>query len=297
MTTGRFLDYIAYEKRYSPLTLVSYRTDLEQFRDFLKNNYETEDLTAASYQMIRSWIVQMLESGQVSRTVNRKISTLRSYYKFLLKENLVSENPMTRVIVPKTSKRLPVFVENENMEKLFDTINFGETFEGERDRMILELFYASGMRLSELINLKEGDLDLGLGSMRITGKRNKMRIVPLTSNTSKLLSDYIEIKQKHFNNHNNSDYLFVTNKGSKLYPKMVYRTVRKYLSIVTTISKKSPHVLRHTFATHMLNNGADLNAIKEILGHASLSATQVYTHNTVEKLKQVYQKAHPRASL
>ena len=297
MTTGRFLDYIAYEKRYSPLTLVSYRTDLEQFRDFLKYNYETEDLTAASYQMIRSWIVQMLESGQVSRTVNRKISTLRSYYKFLLKENLVSENPMTRVIVPKTSKRLPVFVENENMEKLFDTINFGETFEGERDRMILELFYASGMRLSELINLKEGDLDLGLGSMRITGKRNKMRIVPLTSNTSKLLSDYIEIKQKHFNNHNNSDYLFVTNKGSKLYPKMVYRTVRKYLSIVTTISKKSPHVLRHTFATHMLNNGADLNAIKEILGHASLSATQVYTHNTVEKLKQVYQKAHPRASL
>lgn len=297
MTTGRFLDYIAYEKRYSPLTLVSYRTDLEQFRDFLKNNYETEDLTAASYQMIRSWIVQMLESGQVSRTVNRKISTLRSYYKFLVKENLITENPMTRVIVPKTSIRLPVFVENESLQNLFENVEFGETFEGQRDRMILELFYASGMRLSELINLKESDLELSLGSMRITGKRNKMRIVPLTSHTSKLLSDYIEIKQKHFNKHNNSDYLFVTNKGSKLYPKMVYRTVRKYLSIVTTISKKSPHVLRHTFATHMLNNGADLNAIKEILGHASLSATQVYTHNTVEKLKQVYQKAHPRASL
>jgi integrase/recombinase XerC len=297
MTTGRFLDHITYEKRYSPLTLVSYRTDLEKFRDFLKSTYETEDLTNAGYQMVRSWVVYLLESGQSSRTVSRKISTLRSYYKFLLKENLITENPMTRITVPKISGRLPVFVENESMQMLFDKVDFGEGFEGTRNRMILELFYATGMRLAELINLKEADLELTRQTLRITGKRNKQRIVPITGTIENHLKEYLELKQKSLDQHNNSDFLFVSIRGTKLYPKMVYRLVRKYLSMVSTISKKSPHILRHTFATHMLNNGADLNAIKEILGHASLSATQVYTHSTVEKLKKIYQKAHPRASL
>jgi integrase/recombinase XerC len=295
MTKARFLDYIAYEKRYSLHTINAYRSDLDQFFNFLDHQYNFSDIYKVDHQVIRSWLVSLIEEGNTPRTVNRKITTLKSYFKYLIKEGLVNENPMSRVIAPKTSQRLPVFVEQESMNTLFDKVNFGEGYPAVRDRLILELFYATGMRLSELINLKDTDLDLFKNTLKVTGKRNKQRIIPFMNNMVSMLGNYLEIKKAAFPGEGQEPYLFLTNKGEKLYPKMVYRMVHQYLDQVTTISKRSPHVIRHTFATHMLNNGADLNAIKEILGHANLAATQVYTHNTIEKLKSIYKQAHPRA--
>lgn len=295
MTKDRFLDYITFEKRYSQHTIHAYRSDLEQFFDFVTNQYNLSDINKVDHQVIRSWVVSMMEGSNTARTINRKITTLKSYFKFLIKEGAIQENPMNRVVAPKTSKRLPVFVEQESMNKLFDEIDFEEGYPGVRDRLIMELFYATGMRLSELVNLKEEDLDLYKNVLKVTGKRNKQRIIPFSGNLAELLSGYLEIKRKTFPVNEQNTYLFVTNKGEKLYPKLVYRMVHHYLNLVTTISKRSPHIIRHTFATHMLNNGADLNAIKEILGHANLAATQVYTHNTIEKLKSIYKQAHPRA--
>lgn len=289
------MDYIAYEKRYSQHTINAYRSDLDQFFAFLSQQYNLSDIYKVDHQLVRSWIVSLMEEGISSRSINRKLTTLKSYFKFLVKEGSIQENPMSRVISPKTSQRLPVFVEQESMEKLFDQVNFGEGYAGSRDRLIIELFYATGMRLSELINLKYSDIDLFKNSFKVTGKRNKQRIIPFTNNLVGLLNEYLEIKKKAFPGEEQEAYLFLTNKGEKLYPKMVYRIVHQYLDQVTTISKRSPHIIRHTFATHMLNNGADLNAIKEILGHANLAATQVYTHNTIEKLKSIYKQAHPRA--
>jgi integrase/recombinase XerC len=295
MTTDRFLDYITFEKRYSQHTIDAYRSDLEQFSDFISLQYDLHDIDKVDHQVIRSWIVSMMDKKITARTVNRKITTLKSYFKFLIKEGEIKENPMNRVVAPKTSKRLPVFVEQESMNKLFDEIDFGEGYPAVRDRMIIELFYATGMRLSELVNLKETDIDLFNNVLKVTGKRNKQRIIPFSGNLVGLLKDYLEVKKKTFQGNEQNVQLFVTNKGDGIYPKMVYRMVNHYLNLVTTISKRSPHVIRHTFATHMLNNGADLNAIKEILGHANLAATQVYTHNTIEKLKSIYKQAHPRA--
>jgi integrase/recombinase XerC len=293
--TDRFLDYIAYEKRYSQNTLNAYRSDLDQFNVFISEQYNLDNISGADHQVIRSWIVSMMENGHTSRTVNRKITTLKSYFRFLVKEGLISENPMSRVIAPKTSQRLPAFVEQESMDTLFNNIDFGEGYPAERDRMIMELFYSTGMRLSELIGLKDEDIDLVKYSVKVTGKRNKQRIIPFSKNLATLLDGYMEAKRKAFTGGTQESFLFYTNKGEKLYPRMVQRIVHHYLDQVTTISKRSPHVIRHTFATHMLNNGADLNAIKEILGHANLAATQVYTHNTIEKLKSIYKQAHPRA--
>ena len=295
MTKDRFLDYIAYEKRYSQNTINAYRSDLDQFFTFLDSQYNFTDIYKVDHQVVRSWVVSLMEAGITSRSVNRKITTLKSYFKFLVKEGMVHENPMSRVIAPKTSQRLPVFVEQDSMNKLFDAVNFGEGYPASRDRLIMELFYATGMRLSELVNLKDSDIDLFKNVLKVTGKRNKQRIIPFTKNLVSMFSNYLEMKRKAFPGDEQETYLFLTNKGEKLYPKMVYRIVHHYLDQVTTISKRSPHVIRHTFATHMLNNGADLNAIKEILGHANLAATQVYTHNTIEKLKSIYKQAHPRA--
>ncbi len=213
----------------------------------------------------------------------------------MVKEGVLAENPMSRVIAPKTSQRLPVFVEQDNMKTLFEEVNFGEGYIASRDQLIMEMFYATGMRLSELINLKQSDIDPYKKMVKVTGKRNKQRIIPFTENLVNLLYIYIGMKEEKFPGEGQDSYLFLTDKGEKLYPKLVYRLVHHYLDQVTTISKRSPHVIRHTFATHMLNNGADLNAIKEILGHANLAATQVYTHNTIEKLKSIYKQAHPRA--
>jgi integrase/recombinase XerC len=295
MTTERFLDYIAYEKRYSQHTINAYRSDLDQFFLFLSSQYSLDDIKKADHQVVRSWIVSMMDKGDTSRTVNRKITTLKTYFRFLIKEGIISENPMSRVIAPKSSKRLPAFVEQESMDTLFNSINFGEGYPAARDRMIMELFYATGMRLSELIGLKEEDVDFVKNVLKVTGKRNKQRLIPFSNNLAETFSDYTEMKRKTFTGDLQGNYLFLTNKGEKLYPRMVQRLVQHYLDQVTTISKRSPHVIRHTFATHMLNNGADLNAIKEILGHANLAATQVYTHNTIEKLKSIYKQAHPRA--
>jgi integrase/recombinase XerC len=295
MMTDRFLDYIAYEKRFSQHTINAYRSDLDQFSLYLSDQYKLEDINKVDHQVIRSWIVSLMENGHTSRTVNRKITTLKTYFKYLIKEGLILENPMSRVISPKTSQRLPAFVEQESMDNLFNNVDFGEGYPAARNRMIMELFYATGMRLSELIGLKENDIDFIKNVLKVTGKRNKQRIIPFGNNLADMFRAYVEMKRQAFSGEAGESYLFLTDKGEKLYPRMVNRIVHHYLDQVTTISKRSPHVIRHTFATHMLNNGADLNAIKEILGHANLAATQVYTHNTIEKLKSIYKQAHPRA--
>jgi integrase/recombinase XerC len=285
-----FLEYLQYEKRFSNHTILAYSNDLAQFSEYLQTTYEIKELSEISHTLIRSWIVRMMDQKMSPRSVNRKITTLKTFYKYLLRQQVVTDNPMLKIQSPKTSKRLPVFVEKDNMNALLDTIEFGNDFEGERNKLIIELFYATGIRLSELINLKQSNVDINSCQLKVLGKRNKERIVPFNNALKQLIERYLEHQEAK-----GSYYLFVTKSGKKLYEKFVYRVVNKYLSHVTSINKKSPHVLRHTFATHMLNNGADLNAIKELLGHANLSATQVYTHNTVEKLKNVHKQAHPKA--
>lgn len=299
-----FIDYLGYEKRFSPHTLTAYRNDLEQLRDYLQKEYSTE-LPAATHLVIRSWIAQLMEQGISPRSVNRKITTLKTFYRFLLRENLVRVNPMLKVQGPKTSKRLPVFVEQGPMDELlnvrvFNTGNLEgeELYDAQLAHLVLELFYGTGIRRSELINLKQSDFNPGKATIKVLGKRNKERIIPVGDVLKSLITNYINNKERLQvpSSPDGVDYLLQRVKtGKKLGEKLVYTLVKKYLAQVTTIDKKSPHVLRHTFATHMLNNGADLNAIKELLGHANLSATQVYTHNTVEKLKNIYHKSHPRA--
>jgi integrase/recombinase XerC len=295
MTRDRFLDYIAHEKRYSPNTAIAYQSDLEQFHSYIRQAYEITTGEEATHQVIRSWIVHLLESGISPRSVNRKITTLKSYYRFMVKEGIITENPMSRILSPRTSSRLPVFVEEGNMHTLLDEVDFGEGFEALRDRMIIEMLYNTGMRLSELIQLKDIDVDTRGSLLKVTGKRNKQRIIPFTASMGKRIEEYRQERSRQFNGTDLPPEFFITIKGKKLYPRLVYRVVKSYLARVTTITKRSPHVIRHTFATHMLNHGADLNAIKDILGHANLSATQVYTHNTIEKLKTAYKLAHPRA--
>jgi integrase/recombinase XerC len=293
MLKGKFIDHILYEKRYSKHTISAYQNDLDQFFSFCADRYGIKSERDIDHHVIRSWIIDLSEEGISARSVNRKLSTLKSYFRFLLKEGVLEANPMQKVIPPKSKKSLPVFIEEEKMEFLFEATDFSEGFAGVRDRLVLELLYATGMRLSELITLKEDSIDFANQSIRVLGKRNKERLVPVGPKLQSMIKDYLEAKHKLFNN--KTVHLLVTDKGDPIYAKMVYRIVNNYLELVTTKTKKSPHVLRHTFATHMLNNGADLNAIKEILGHANLSATQVYTHNTIDKLKNIYKQAHPRA--
>jgi len=288
MHKNNFLKYIEFEKRYSKHTLTSYNTDLTQFFNFLHTEYEISDVTEVSHQIIRSWISSMLDGGISSRSVNRKITTLKSFYRYLMQEDEVVENPTQKIISPKNAKKLPVFVEKSKMDKLLSEIEFPDTFEGERDKLIIDVFYMTGMRLSELLGIKKEDIDFSKSSIKVLGKRNKERIIPLSIN---LLDQLKKFSEKHKIN----SYFFVNFKRNKLTSKNIYNIVNKYLGMVSSLEKRSPHILRHTFATHMLNNGADINAIKEILGHANLSATQVYTHNTIEKLKTIYKQAHPRA--
>jgi integrase/recombinase XerC len=265
-----------------------------QFQAFLRDQFQTDNLTEVQPDMARSWIVHLIENETSTRSVNRKLTSLKSFYRHLLKNGHVSENPMNRVAPPRSSQRLPVFVEEESLKRLFEETAESDDFEAVRDRLILELFYGTGMRLSELIQLHVQDLDLTSGTIKVTGKRNKERFIPFSLKLTALAEQYLILRGDMMGDHD-TGILFITEKKNQLYPKLVYRIVNRQLSMVTTISKRSPHVLRHTFATHMLNRGADLNAIKEILGHASLAATQVYTHNTIEKLKQIYKQAHPRA--
>lgn len=304
---AEYVNYLGYEKHFSAHTILSYQTDLTQFSLFVKEQFELDDTNLISHQHIRSWLVELMSKEIDPRSVARKLSSLRGFYKFLLRENLVSKNPVSKVQAPKTHKKLPSFVEEIPMTTLFDrdknagiTKNdhtqedriFPDTFEGRRDRLMLLLFYTCGVRLSELIGLKTSDLDNYQQTIKVLGKRNKERIIPITKELGTELDAYLN--EKHQNGLEN-EFLFVVSSGKKLYPKMVYNTVKKYLSQVTSIEKRSPHVLRHTYATHLLNNGADLNAIKELLGHASLAATQVYTHNSIERLKNIHKLKHPRA--
>ena len=294
MSVASFIQYIRYEKRFSPHTVKAYESDLAAFFEYQQVTYQAVDMAEINHSMIRSWLVSLMEAKITPRSVNRKISSLKTFCRFLLRKGTLKTNPMLKVLSPKTSKRLPVFVDKEKMDSLFSHVDFGEGHDAARDKALLELFYATGMRLSELVNLKESDIDFGNDTVKVLGKRNKERIIPITVAVKKSIRGYLSAKA-------GQDVkvpvpqLFVTSEGKKIYQKLVYRIVTKYLGQVTTLEKKSPHVLRHTFATHMLNNGADINSIKDILGHANLSATQVYTHNTVEKLKQVYKQAHPRA--
>ena len=286
----RFLNYLQFEKRFSNHTIIAYKTDIVSFSAYFKEVYNAELIQEVSYSIVRSWIVYLMQNKISPRSVNRKITSLKTFYKFLLRENIVLDNPMLKIQSPKMAKKLPVFIEKQNMDVLLDNIEFGDDFEGSRNKLIIELFYATGMRLSELINLKQVDVNLFDCQLKVLGKRNKERIIPFNKELKHKIDKYIALKEQ-----NKNDYFFISTKGKKLYEKFVYRLVNNYLSQVTTVQKKSPHILRHTFATHMLNNGADLNAIKELLGHANLSATQVYTHNTVEKLKNIHKQAHPKA--
>jgi len=295
MFKDKFIDYIQFEKRYSPNTILAYNNDLDQFLHFVEERYNIDSIRDINHHIIRSWLIELMENGITARSVNRKLTTLKSFYKFLLKEGLVSENPMNKILAPKVTRRLPYFVEQEKMALLFTEDYFDDDFSGLRDRLILEIFYNTGMRLSELINLKHQDIDLDRSTIKVLGKLNKERIIPFGENLKILLIRYTEQKKKEIDKPEAFSYFLITDKAMQLYSKFVYRVVHKYLSLVSTLEKRSPHVLRHTFATHMLNNGADLNAIKELLGHSSLAATQVYTHTTIEQLKSIYNKAHPRA--
>jgi integrase/recombinase XerC len=243
---------------------------------------------------IRAWIVNMLENDYTPVSVHRKISCLRMFYRYLRKEGVVNRDPLEKVVLPRRKKSLPVFVEEEALRKLLDDFSFGEDFNGIRNRTIIEMLYLTGMRRSELTGLRTLDVDLSEATVKVTGKRNKQRIIPLTRPFIIRLKEYLTARNK-ISESETDGWFFITDKGNKLYDKYVYNTVKGYLAMVTTIEKKSPHILRHTFATHMLNRGADLNSIKEFLGHANLSATQIYTHNTFEKLKKIYKQAHPRA--
>ncbi len=286
-----FIQYIRSEKRYSRHTIISYRCDLDQLFSFLIKEFNCSDPKQVSFDMLRSWIVSLLNNNLTARSVNRKIATIRSFYKFMLIEKHIEQSPAVDIVSIKNSKKLPEFVSQNNMDMLIDNIKFNDDFIGLRDKLILMMFYYTGIRLSELINIKMTDLDISECSIKVLGKRNKERIIPFGIELKKQILQYIE-KRNKIEIMNN--FLFVTEKNTKLYNKLVYRLVNQYLGYVTSLKKKSPHVLRHTFATHMLNNGADINSIKEILGHSNLSATEIYTHNTFEKLKKTYKQSHPR---
>lgn len=293
MNFDDFLNFLESEKRYSQHTLDAYSRDLLQFHDYIEVFYTDLSLGEVSHQIVRSWIALLMEEGLSARSVNRKISTLRSYFKFLQLHNLVDVNPMTKVTAPKMKKKLPVFVEQNSMERLFSSDLFDSDFAGKRDELILVLFYETGVRLSELINLEVKNINSRQNTIKVLGKRNKERIIPVLPRTAALIDAYL-IAKAELEGSVNQDLLLVSDGGQKLNQKLVYSKVNFYLSQVTTLKKKSPHVLRHTFATHMLNNGAKLNSIKELLGHANLAATQVYTHNTIEQLKNIHKQTHPK---
>lgn len=289
-----FVNYIKFEKRYSQHTITAYRADLDEFRNFLIKVFENDTLAEINYQQVRSWLAALKEEGLTSKSINRKISTLKSFFKFQVKTGNAAANPMARIISPKVSRRLPVFVREDDLQQLGKTLaDATESWKTLNGKMLISLFYATGMRLSELISLKEKQLDFSRRQVKVLGKGNKERSIPLSTAVIESLREYIRLKRKEFAVA--GEELLVTEKGKKLYPKYAYLLVKEYLSEIPTLDKKSPHVLRHTFATHLVNHGAELNAVKELLGHSSLAATQVYTHNTIEKLKETYKKAHPKA--
>jgi integrase/recombinase XerC len=288
-----FTRYLEFEKRCSKHTLVAYESDLKQFFSFLGSS-ELSQLVEVKPKLIRNWIVELSDSGMTARSIHRKVSALKTFYKHLQTKGWMDHNPAQTVNLPKIPKRLPVFVKASAMEQLLDHVEYGSDYEGVRNKLILELFYGTGMRLSELVQLRVQDVNLKGGLIKVLGKRNKERLIPLTNESVSQFYSYNILRAASFEA-TDSPFLFLTAKGEPIYHKLVYRIVNSSLSLVSTMKKKSPHVLRHTFATILLNRGADLNAIKELLGHSSLNATQVYTHNTFEQLNAIYKQAHPRA--
>jgi len=288
-----YINYIHKQRKYSKHTIIAYKNDLNNFNKFL----EEEIVIKACRNDIRNYIIYLKKLNLQNRTINRKLISLRSFYKYYQRQGLILNNPASLVSLLKTEKKIPNYVAQDDMKSLFSEIEFQNNFGDKQDELIIELFYNTGIRLSELINIRIVNVDKYNSQIKVLGKRNKERIIPISSQITGKILDFLDLRSCFLteNGFEDIDYLFITKKGKKLYNKFVYRKINSYLSRITTITKKSPHVIRHTFATHLLNNGADLNAIKEILGHSDLSSTQVYTHNSIEKLKDVYRKAHPKA--
>lgn len=286
-----FLNYLRFQKHYSQHTVIAYQTDLEKFFLFITNKYDSLYIADINAPVIRSWLAGLKEDNITSKSINRKISTLKSFFKFLMKEGVIDATPMSVIISPKINKRLPVYVEEKDLKTLFEDVEFNDDWSGNTEKLVLQLFYNTGLRVSELVSLKKNQVDFSNCNIKVLGKGNKERIIPVQTKLLYALKDYIDKKPGETYN----DFVFTNEKGKPLYARLVYNIVKKYLSFVTTVQKKSPHILRHSFATHLTNNGADLNAVKELLGHSSLAATQVYTHNSIGKLKEVFKKAHPKA--
>ncbi|MET1054772.1 MAG: tyrosine-type recombinase/integrase [Pedobacter sp.] len=294
MSVESFLTYIQHEKRYSPHTVLAYRTDLLHFTDFILNTYEMQP-EAAKHIHIRDYMVRLMDENIGANSIGRKLSSLRSFYKYLQRRKIVAGSPMAMIKAPKVPERLPVFVDEEKLDHLLDSGEFfDDSFPSQRDKLVIEVLFGTGMRLAELLGLRVSDIDFYEETIRVFGKRKKERIIPVTKQLVAQLKTYIDLKNLQ-NFDNKSEDLFVTNKGAAVYPLFIYKIVKSYLTYISTQDKKSPHVLRHSYATSLLNRGADLNAIKELLGHASLAATQVYTHNSIERLKTIYKQAHPKA--
>jgi integrase/recombinase XerC len=289
-----FLNYLSFQKRYSDHTVIAYRTDLQLFTSFILMEYPDTPLSEISPSMVRTWLASLKENNESSRTINRKISSLKAFFKYQLRSETITSSPVSTIHSLKVSRKLPSYIEEKEADNLFARVDFPDTWEGRLDYLILELLYQTGIRLSELIYLKECHVDPVSGTLKVEGKGNKQRIIPVNNRLLNHISAYLAEKQTLFGSENR-EFLLVNSKGKLLYPKYVYNISRKYLKEVTTIEKRSPHILRHTFATHLTNNGAQINAIKELLGHASLAATQIYTHNSIEKLKEVHKQAHPRS--
>jgi integrase/recombinase XerC len=291
--TNQFLNYIQYEKRYSNHTLISYKTDLRQFQEFLEANFPSVPINEVSHSILRGWMIHLSELGLNEVSINRKLVTIRTFYKFLQKKSIISSNPSSRILNLKTKKRLPQFVRDADMKATLDKEQPSDEFSVLRDQLVVELLYGTGIRLNELVTLHENRVDLDGSTIKVTGKRNKDRIIPVTHLICILIKKYIAVKNETFNG-NASPYLIVSNNGTQSYPMMINRIVKRYLQ-GASVDKKNPHILRHTYATHLLEKGADLNAVKDLLGHQSLAATQVYTHNSLGKLKNVFDQAHPKA--
>ena len=288
-----FLKYLQFEKRVSLHTIKSYKNDLNQFFEFYKNYAKVDNLKEVDKRAIRSWVIELSLKNLSNRTINRKIASLKSFFKFLIQRKIIIINPTSNIHALKTNQPLPHFIKEKDIKYLFDNITFKNDFNGNRDLLILELLYGTGIRISELINLKTKDLDNHKKEIKVLGKRGKERIIPLNNSAFAQTIKYEKLKKKL--NYKNKEYLLCTEKGEKIYPMLISRVVKKNLTLLINSEKYNPHLLRHTFATHILNKGADLNSIKELLGHESLAATQVYTHNSIEKLKEVFRKAHPKA--
>lgn len=292
MYIQKFIDYLLLEKKYSPQTVVAYKNDIETFKLFLTQEFSDSEVSKANYSQIRSWIVQLVDRAISNRTINRKISSLNSYYKYLLKTESIQDNPLVNHKALKVSKKIQIPFSEAEVNSVLNSIST-DTFEGVRDKLIVELFYSTGIRRIELVQLQLQDIDLSQGHIKVLGKRNKERMIPLLPSVRDTVQTYLQERLK-LESIIDPSVLFLTKKGAKVYEMLVYRIITGYFDTISTKVKKSPHILRHSFATHLLNNGADLNAVKELLGHSSLAATQVYTHNSIAELKKVYEKSHPR---